>query len=494
MVAIMVSALTSPVFGAEEWPPPTPPRGPADASPVSIEPPTAPPAAEIEVEPPAPSPASASETAPSSSAVETVRVAASPPSRSSSLYGLTGTHAFVRTPGDGVVLFPGGLVQLDGHSFEASDLSVPDTRLWLRRARPELAGWLGPHVYFDAAADFANGASLRGVDDYAAFAPRGDRVIVQVGQFDAPFMLENQTRDRDLDFVERSLAARTFAIPENKKRGAMVHGTNPERNYYWAAGGFLGEGESDLMARGWVAPFSFTDPEILKAITLGASARVGNANSGASLSDQTTEGGVVFLEPATTWLDGADSTAVALRPRGRLDAVALEVNAPFGHRGGVRFEWTAKNEPLTEVSALNGAAAVTQGGFGLSGWSTYGEAWCWLLGDDRAAGQAGLELPLRLERPFGLSGPLTAIMIAARLEHLDETVTAPSGATAAAEIWSVGNTMVTAAHLGVNAWLGERLRITLEYAWNRLGGNTLFSTSFTNPNIQELSARISLAL
>ena len=248
------------------------------------------------------------------------------------------------------------------------------------------------------------------------------------------------------------------------------------------------------MARGWIAPFSFTDPDILRAITLGASARIGNATSGASLSDQTTGGGVVFLEPATTWLDGTSSTAVALRPSGRLDAVALEVNAPFGHRGGVRFEWAAKHELLAEVSALNGAAAVTQGGFGLSGWSTYGEAWCWLLGDDRAAGPAGLELPMRLERPFGLSGPLTAVMIVARLEHLDETVTAPSGATAAAEVWSVGNTTLTAAHVGVNAWLGERLRVTFDYAWNRLGGNTLFSTSFTNPNIQELSARIALAL
>ena len=500
LVALAVWTLTFPAIAAEEWPPPTPPRVPADAQPAPAPPapvapvPAAPeptPSTEPETEEASPGPESAPGT---SGADATIRVAAPVAPSGAPLTGLSGDRLFARTPGDEVVLFPGGLVQADGHTFQTGDLAVPDTRLWLHRARPELAGWLGRYVYFNAAVDFASGASLRGVDDFVAVAPRADRVILQVGQFDAPFTLENQTRDRDLDFMERSLAVRAFGLPENKKRGAMVHGTNPDRNYYYAAGGFVGDGESDLMARGWVAPFSFTDPDILRDVTLGGSAWLGSAGAAASMPDQTTSGGVVFLDPSTTWLDGTDSTAVALRPRGQLEAVALELNAPFRHRAGVRFEWVAKHEPLAEVSALNGGAAATRTGFALGGWSTYGEAWCWILGDDRVTGAPGLELPVRLTRPFGLLRPLTALMIAARLEHLDETVTAPAGTMAASDVWSVGNTTVTTARVGVNAWMGARLRVTLDYAWNRLGGSTLYSTSFTDPNIQELSVRMSLAL
>jgi hypothetical protein len=498
--ALALSGATLPARAADEWPPRTPPRGPTDPQAPSVAPLSTVPAIQPEADDDARSATRETEpasepVAASSGDVESVRVVASPPRRESApRAGLTGNRLFLRTPGNEVVLFPGVLVQVDGRSFQTEDLAVPDTSLWLRRARPELAGWLGPVVYFNAAADFASGASLRGVDDFVAVAPRADRAILQVGQFDAPFMLENQTRDRDLDFMERSVAVRAFAIPQNKKRGAMVQGTNPDRNYYYAAGGFVGDGESDVMARGWAAPFSFTDPDVLRDITLGGSAWLGSASASASMPDQTTAGGVVLLDPATTWLDGTDATAVALRPRGRVDAVALELNAPFRHRAGVRFEWVAKHEALAEVSTLNAGAATTRPGFALGGWSTYGEAWCWILGSDRGTGAPGLELPVRLAPPFGLERQLTALMVAARFEYLDESVTAPADGMPTADVWSIGKTTVTTARVAANAWLGERVRLTLEYAWNRLGGTTLYSTSYTDPNIQELSLRMSLAL
>ena len=49
----------------------------------------------------------------------------------------------------------------------------------------------------------------------------------QVGQFDAPFTLENRTSDKYFDFMERSLAVRAFAVPNNKEDGIMLWGYLP---------------------------------------------------------------------------------------------------------------------------------------------------------------------------------------------------------------------------------------------------------------------------
>jgi hypothetical protein len=500
LASLAVGALTVPAFATEEWPPRTPPRVPVDSQPPapSLAPASKvapPPPSEVELKPAPPSPAPEVEATPAlSAATEVVRVAAPPPASREPRVGLTGNRFFARTPGDELVLLPGGLVQLDGHSFYTGNLAVPDNRMWLERARPELVGWVGRAVYFNVAADFAHGPSIHGVDDFVAVDPWADRVVLQVGQFDAPFTFENQTRDRDLDFMERSIAVRAFAIPENKKRGAMIHGGTADRNYYYAAGAFMGDGQSDLMGRAWVSPFSFRDPDVLRAVTMGGSAWIGRATAGASLPPQMTSGSVIVLEPSTTWLDGPTATAVALRPSGRYEAAALELNAPLLHRGGVRFEWMTKHEPLAEATAVDGGATMTRGGFALGGSAMYGEAWWWILGNDRVGGTPGLELPVRLARPFGLLPPLAGIMLAARLEQLSERVTAPASATAPTDVWSVGSTTVTTARLGLNFWFAARARLTLDYAFNRLGGNTLYSTSFTDPNIQELSVRMALAL
>src|SRR2546423_931538 len=83
--------------------------------------------------------------------------------------------------------------------------------------------------------------------------------------YDAPFTFENRTSDKYQDFMEKSVTIRSLAIPTNKEMGAMVHGTNPDRNFYYAVGTFNGDGQNfrnvdnsfDVMGRAWVAPLSF---------------------------------------------------------------------------------------------------------------------------------------------------------------------------------------------------------------------------------------------
>jgi hypothetical protein len=497
--AVAVGRVDPVAAAVEEWPPHTAPGvdvGSPSSPPATSQPaPATPP--EVPVAVPE-TPAAVSEV-PEARAPQHIEPAATvevavpvPATRPGGLAGLSENRFFVRTPGSALVLFPGGLLQIDGRSFHTANADVPENRVQLGKARLEIAGWLGPIVYFNGAADFASGPSLRGVDDFVALAPWADRVILQAGQFDAPFTMENRTADRGLDFMERAAAVRTFAIPENKKRGLMVHGNNLDRNFYYSAGGFTGDGQSDFMGRGWVAPFSFVDPDVLHHITFGGSLWLGDSH-GSPLRPQTTPAGFVLLDPATIWLDGTDTTNVALRQRGRLNAFAVELNVPIRHKLGARFEWVAKHQSLEVVSVQNAAMPTTQGGLNLNGWSTYGEVWYWAIGDDRIVGEPGLELPARLGA-LGLARPMTGLMVAARLDYLDEDLTAGTDTTSASNIWSIGRTKLTTLTLGANAWLGRRLRATLNYAWNRLDGTTFYSTGITDSNVHELSFRMALAL
>jgi hypothetical protein len=495
---------------ADKWPPPAP--WPPTTAPVI---PSAAPPAPAVVEPlpepapqpetPSPEPHESSEPQPSQpspgSDDESVisRQAEEPEPGWRDFVGLSENRFFVRTAKNELVLFPGGVLDLEARSFQTSNLDVPDQGFHVDRARLEVAGLVRDIVSFNAAVNLDGAPSARGVDNYLAvqLPPWGNRVIVQAGQFDAPFTMDNRISDRSLDFLERSTLARTFAVPENKADGLMVHGTNPDRKYYYSGGVFFGNGETDAMGRAWLAPFAFRpSPEIVRNITVGASVRLGQARGGSLLPAQTTQSGFVFLDTQTRWLDGADVTDVDLRTRGTLTAIGLEVNAPIRHKYGARFEWTAKNQPLESVSVTDGGAPVTHGGMSLGGWATYGEVWCWVLGDDRIVGEQGLQLPVHLGT-LGLPRSvraLTGVMLAARLEYLDEDLGAGSDPMAAANVISAGNTKLTALTVGANVWLARRVRGTLNYGLNHLSGSSLFMSGLTDSNVQELTFALSLVL
>lgn len=498
LLACSVGAAATVASAAEEWPPRTPPRVPSAAAPAPA--PAAPPLAPARVvePPPAPEPEPVRAAASSSDAVVTTVRAAPRPSEPvwGRLAGLTENRFFARTPGNALVLFPGGLLNVDARSFQTGNPATPDDGLVLNRARLELAGLVGGVVGFNAGADFTHGPSLRGVDQFLSVAPlsSADRLIVQAGQFDAPFTLDNRVSDRSFDFLERSALARSFAIPQNKRQGAMAHGTNPARNFYYAAGGFFGDGQTDAMGRGWVAPFSFgKGPELLRAVTVGGSAWLGQARSGSTLAAQTTQSGFVFFEPSTRWLDGAAVTDVALRTRGTMNALAVEVNVPVRHKYGARFEWATKHQPLDVVATPSAGMPVVHGGAKLDGWAAYGEAWFWAYGDDRILGETGLQLPTRLGA-IGLQRPLPGLMLAVRLDYLNETLSPGTDPAIVADVVSRGTTNLTAVTAGANVWLARRLRATLNYAWNHPSGSSVFLTSLTDGNIHELALRLSLAL
>jgi hypothetical protein len=446
------------------------------------------------------------EARPSESADAEVTVAP-PQARTSPLtapYGSRDGQLFGRTRNDGIVLLPVARLELDARALQTTQSFVSDRTLSVALTRLEVGGWVGGMAAFAVGSDFASGPSLRRADNYVAVAPWGDRAILQLGQFNVPFSLANRTADRYLDFGDRGVAVQAFALPDHKDQGVMLQGMNAARNFYYSAAVLNGEGPQvtgvdgrvDVVARAWAAPFSFNDPELLRDITVGGSVWTGDRSMKPAFLGQKTPGGYAILHSGISWTNGA-SSPVELRQHGRLAAVGLELNAPIAHRFGFRFEWIAKRQALAAVDLADASRPSSLGGLSLSGWATYAEVWAWVLGDDRVLGApaaVGLDLPVRL-RDLRVDGAPRGVLLAARLERLDETVSdSASTRSLPLGIASVGATRVTSAALSASYWYTRRARVMLGYAFHSLSGTTPYVAGLSDKNVHEILLRTALAL
>ncbi len=454
--------------------PAAPPAGTeaVPAAPAEAPAPPAPPP--VVAPPPGPAPAAAPPPGP-------------PPAAAKPLAGFSDGVAFLRSPDNDFVLFPSGRLQVDTYLFHSAN-KVPNDTFLLRRARLELGGWIGHFVYFWLAGDFALGppaaaapvapANIAATDNYVALAPWNNLAILQVGQFDAPFTLENRTSDKYFDFMERSITVRAFGIPDNKQMGAMLLSFNDQRNYHLSFGVFNGDGQNfknadndfDWMGRGWIAPFSFSGEGPLHDVEIGASFWTGQRGNTLALASQTTQGGFTFLDMGSFSVTPAGSMTAQTyqyRQSGRLNSFAVELNAPIAHRVGVRGEFVWRHSPLSEETiASNGTGTMAAGGGAdLRGSSFYGELFAWVLGDDRIIGdQLGLE-PFARYGHFGVRPVRDGVMVALRYEHLDETVSDPLALGSPA----AGKTVVDSGELGINYWHSKRFRATFNYVLNHFG-------------------------
>ncbi len=394
---------------------------------------------------------------------------------------------FLRSRDGAIVLFPGGRLQIDSAFFREQS---PKSGAFVRRARVELRGWLGPLFYFDVSGDFAPSppagtdvapSALPAADEYLAFAPfgdrLGDRLILQAGQFDVPFTLENRTSDAYTDFIERAMVARSFGAPRNKEVGVMAHGLVGDGRFYYSAGLFDGEGpafrnadnQSDTIGRLVATPFALGDGW-WRRWSIGGSFWYGNHVLGPEAVVQATPGGVVFFEPH--WTSGQPSPrSFELHEQGTVTAFGGELNLPIGERFGLRGEVVWKRQHLAEDDASLGLATPV-GEATLDGISGYGELWFWLLGDDRLLPAPGLELPLRIgasQHPWLTEG----LQLAVRGEVLKENLTSDNPALGDP---GIATTRVTSGTVGVNYWRGRFVRLSANYIVNAWSGTSITVT------------------
>jgi hypothetical protein len=405
-----------------------------------------------------------------------------------------------------VSIWPGARLDVDAGAFRGNE--GPGAAFLVRRARLQATGWIGDWVYFSSAAEYVNApgavtASFAPTDVFVALAPRGERVVLQAGQFDAPFSLENRSADYTLDFLERSIAVRDFGVPENKATGAMLTGVGSDRHFHYALGVFNGDGpglhsvddQFDFMARAWLAPFSFVGDGPLRELSLGGSLWVGDRANALPLDAQTTSGGFAFarFDPYTT---SVGAPPRQLRQVGRRVEAALELDAPLSPRYGARAEVLWRRSPLSEEDVSDAQHPNILGGADLDGWAAYGEAWFWALGDDRAA-----PVERHGTEPFTpRGGPVSSmsrdgLMLALRVSHIYEEVWQETDAALLnLRDPAVGVTTVTSYELGINYWHARAFRATCNYVVNRISGTTPEVKSLASSTEQELLLRLGIAL
>jgi hypothetical protein len=394
-----------------------------------------------------------------------------PPGPKDPVAGFAGERAFLRSPGNEVVLMPTLRLMVGGAFLPRG---VPTSGFYLRRARVGLSGWMGSQFYFDVGGDVAptsdpaapGGAAA--ADAYVAFAPEDDLVIVQAGQFDAPFTLENRTAEPYLPFIERSLAVRSL-LPSNKEVGVMAHGGDAARSLYYSAGVFNGDGpgvrnadsQVDVIGRVVVSPLARTSLELFRRLALGGSGWYGQHQAGTRFPTQVTPGGFVVFDP--TWTSGQfpDQAFLALNQRGKMMALAGELSVPITREFGLRGEFIFKKQDLAEDALNLDGSTTPRGRATLQGIGGYGEAWVWLMGDDRQLPAPGLQLPVRLgsvTEPAQQHG----VMIAARGELLKQDLTSTATALGNPNLATTRIVEVTAA---VNYWYGRRVRASANYVF-----------------------------
>ncbi len=206
-------------------------------------------------------------------------------------------------------------------------------------------------------------SALPATDEYLAFAPFGDRLIFQAGQFDVPFTLENRTSDAYTDFIERAMVARSLGAPRNKEVGVMV-ARPPRRRAILLFGWPLQRRRARSSATSTInrTPSGAWWRRRLPAATAGGAASRSAARPGTATTSsvprrpvQATPGGMVFFEPH--WTSGQTAPlSFELHEQGTVTAFGGELNLPIGHRFGLRGEVVWKRQHLAEDDTSQGLA------------------------------------------------------------------------------------------------------------------------------------------
>ncbi len=420
------------------------------------------------------------------------------------LAGYTNNTPFIRSRDSNFVLFPSGRLNIDGFFFlnrgapaegitpdGASD-ARPRHTIFLRRVRAEFMGTILKHFDYMLAGEFANapsgGQSASATDvfvniNYTTWAN------VQVGQFDAPFTMENRTIDKYIDFMERSITVRSFGIPSNKDLGLMVSGLAPSRFFHYELGVFNGDGidvrnpdnHFDFMGRAYIAPLALLKQSSslrwLGEIWIGGSLWYGRrVDVPYPTPNLTTQGGV-------TLLPSSFGSGLQLVPNGDVLKWAVEVNIPIGPVGW-RFELVhSDRENLgvyrpadASVMSEKGLTRVLSGAVNRNGTSFYAEMWYWIFGNPNVL----LPTPGNVQTPRWAgyrkgkeSWPL-GFYVAARYERLilhQDDISDSGMALSDAQKVALGTMSVDSFGIAANAWFTRHIRFSANYLVNYLDGD-----------------------
>ena len=179
-----------------------------------------------------------------------------------------------------------------------------NSSFFIRRARLTLKGTLYKYYDFKVQSDFAKGNSQ--LKDGFLNINYIKKFQIKIGQFKTPFSMEELVSGNSLDFMERSLANR---LVPSRDIGVMFHGSLFDDAIYYQAGIFNGyrtnessdkDDGKDGALRLVVAPFKFSNINLLKELRIGGAITYGNEELQAedwwNKGDFKTAAGTKYLE------------------------------------------------------------------------------------------------------------------------------------------------------------------------------------------------------
>ncbi len=418
------------------------------------------------------------------------------------LAGYTNNAPFIRSRDSNFVIFPSGRFNVDGFFFlnrgdpptgvtpDSAGDSRPRNTIFLRRARAEIMGTVLKHFDYMLAGEFAttpSGAQSATATDVFINVNYTPWANIQIGQYDAPFTMENRISDKYIDFMERSITARAFGIPQNKDVGIMITGLAPKRFLHYELGVFNGDGMDvrnpdshfDFMGRAYFAPLALlsraSTTRWLSEIWIGGSLWYGQrVDVDYTAPALTTQGGVTLL-PSTF------NGGLTLVPNGDLLKWAIELNVPVGPIGW-RFELVRTERenlgvyrPSTAADGSPPLGRVNIGAINRNGYSLYAQMWYWILGSPSMLPTPGQEIPPRwVGYKKGKESWPIGLYISARYERMlvyqDDVTQAPMMLTSAAAL-ATKSMSVDSFGLALNAWFTRHMRFSINYLLNYLDGD-----------------------
>jgi hypothetical protein len=424
------------------------------------------------------------------------------------LAGVHGGLVYLRDRNDNFRLYIQGRAQVDQYNYfgpGVGDVASLKSTFLLRRIRPEISGEFLHTWQFMLAGDWgqtgndntagtnetsaaapgsaptagsgryagAQTPTLRAqpTDVWLAYAP-AKIFHLQVGQYDAPFMLENRTSDKYIPFMERSLAVRALGIPTNKEMGIMAWGETDDSLLYYSAGIFNGDGQNrvspdsraDAMGRVFIHPLHGATGAI-KDLQIGASGRWGVRDAyyvGYDYPGMSTQGGYTFWK--TTY--GGSKGQTHILPSGTQMAIAGEVRVPFDI-----FDFTGEFVYVnnhTRESVEGYQLTNTERLGSLKGFGYYAQFGVWLFGPRDVSTLPGYENPasVNLKKPDPEKAP-QALQLLVKWEQLSTKYdSAGRGGTADVAKNVDGDIKINALSLGANYWATKHVRLTANYVLN----------------------------
>lgn len=145
---------------------------------------------------------------------------------------------YLRSVNDNIIFVPGARMHIDTYAFGGPGVtnyhrangSGLKANLFFRRFIIEMGGMIRHRWFYWVGGNFApttidgvqNPISSANVYDGFVGLLANPRTRIYLGQYNAPFTMENVTSSRWMDLMERALVVRTLATPYNKADGLLL--------------------------------------------------------------------------------------------------------------------------------------------------------------------------------------------------------------------------------------------------------------------------------